>query len=490
MSYEPTKGATRAAKQSGWGFSLRLSLYFAIIFTIGALGLLGIGYQFIANAFGNREIELLDEQLIEYDSWIASSTNSTMLDRRLKNHVDTSPDEVFLLILEGKETLGTFIPPRCEPLLDRKRLKELPTITRQAGLHLGGESKQHVWAVATRPLSDGRVLQAGKCIQSGKEVLAQFRDTFLIGVLPILLVGVVGGTIMTYKAMRPVRTLVSTIQGILRTGDLSQRADPLQGGHELNVLVDVFNRLLARQQQLIESMHGSLDAVAHDLRTPMARLRATAELALQKPNDHPAAMEALADCLEESDQVLTMLKTMMELSEAEAGASRLQVETLSMADLLANVVELYEFVAEEKQITIVLENVEEDVMLQADRGRMLQLFANLVDNAIKFSPNETTVKLGAIRHGDDIVAWVQDEGPGIRESDQPRIWERLYRADPSRSKRGVGLGLSFVRAITEAHGGRVTVRSEAGGGSRFTVELPINPPNPPVATSSTQRLVA
>ena len=152
------------------------------------------------------------------------------------------------------------------------------------------------------------------------------------------------------------------------------------------------------------------------------------------------------------------------------------MESLSLEEVLSNVVELYEVVAEEKDVTLVLEPISDDVALIADRARLLQLFANLLDNAIKYSPKGTAVIIGAGREADTVVAWVQDRGAGIREGDLPKIWERLFRGDKSRSTRGVGLGLSFVKAIAEAHGGTAEVKSRVDVGSRFVVRFPLKPP--------------
>ncbi len=471
-----------SAQMLGWGFSLRLSLYFAIVFTVGALGLLIIGYFFMARAFEDREIEMLDERLREYHAWLEQYGRPT-LESRFNAQVANSQDEMFLrLRVDGQEVV--FHSPQCEMLMDPSRLQSLPPITRHVGLDLGGHDPTHRWAVATLPLENGHFLQAGKSLVSGEQTLDRFRQMFLLGVLPALFVGVIGGTIMTYRAVRPIRSLITTIDDILQTGDLSRRADPPKGHDELNPLVAAFNRLLGRHERLIDSMHTSLDSVAHDLRTPMARLRTTAETALQKGGDETSKTEALSDCLEESDHVLSMLRTLMELSEAEAGAMRLQLEEFGIDEILKQVIELYEFVAEDKNITLALEPIQNDVTVSADRARLLQLFANLVDNAIKFSPNETTVTVGAHASGDHVIAWVQDRGPGIAQGDRGRIWDRLYRADRSRSTRGVGLGLSFVKAIAEAHGGKAEVKCETGSGARFMVTLPLQPPEVPGSASS------
>ena len=148
---------------------------------------------------------------------------------------------------------------------------------------------------------------------------------------------------------------------------------------------------------------------------------------------------------------------------------------MSLTGLIGEVVELYEDVAEEKGVAVTLDHGEE-VVVDADRDRLRQAFANLVDNAIKYTPSGGRVDVSVTRQPDRAVVSVTDTGAGISAEHLPRIWERLYRADPSRSERGLGLGLSLVKAFVEAHGGTVEAESEPGRGSRFTVRLPLGSP--------------
>jgi signal transduction histidine kinase len=212
--------------------------------------------------------------------------------------------------------------------------------------------------------------------------------------------------------------------------------------------------------------------VAHDLRTPIARLRGRAEQALLGPPDADAYREALEDTVEEADRVSALLTTVMDISEAEAGAMRLARERLDVARVLQDTAALYEDVAEEKGLTLTLDPVPEGLEVNADYARLRQALANLVDNAVKYTPAGGRVTIGAREDGASVSIEVRDTGPGIPADQQPRIWERLYRGDAGRHERGLGLGLSLVKAVVEAHRGTADVVSTPGAGSTFRISLP------------------
>jgi signal transduction histidine kinase len=269
--------------------------------------------------------------------------------------------------------------------------------------------------------------------------------------------------------LEPIHRLIAAVGRITRTGTTETRVPVGTSGDAIDELSALFNQMLDRISTLIDGMGSALDNVAHDLRTPMTRLRGLAERALES-GDATAQREALATCLEESDRILAMLDTLMDISEAETGTMRLSLVDVSLDALIAEVVAVFEDVTEDKSITVTT-SVEPGLTVRADRDRLRQVLANLIDNAIKYTPAGGRVNIHARRDGSVVHIDVADNGPGIAAHDVPRIWERLYRGDQSRAERGLGLGLSLVRAIVSAHGGTVEVDTAPGRGATFTVTL-------------------
>lgn len=240
---------------------------------------------------------------------------------------------------------------------------------------------------------------------------------------------------------------------------------------ELRPLYVLLDKLLTQNRQLMHEMQESLDNVAHDLRTPMTRLRSVAEYGLRK-NDPEKLAEALSDCLEESDRVLSMLNIMMSVAEAESGTMRLNLEQIKLSPTINDVVNLYEYVAEEKNIDVRV-NVDGDNFITADKTRICQVWANLLDNAIKYGQYGGSVEIISRLEPEAHVVVFTDNGMGISAREIDRVWERLFRGDRSRSEQGLGLGLNYVRAVVEAHGGEVDVWSRLQEGARFEVRLPL-----------------
>jgi signal transduction histidine kinase len=200
-------------------------------------------------------------------------------------------------------------------------------------------------------------------------------------------------------------------------------------------------------------------------------------MALAGPPSIDRYREALADCVEESDRVLVMLNTLMDISEAESGALLLRRDEVHLPDVVQRAVDLYRDVAEAKGVVLAM-STPHDVVVTADAMRLEQVAANLIDNAVKYTPAGGRVDVEAWQDDGRAFLQVRDTGIGIPADELPQIWDRLFRGDASRTERGLGLGLSLVRAVVKAHGGTVDATSQPGKGSVFTVTLNSGPGGP------------
>ncbi len=462
--------SSKSSSKVGLTFSLKLSVLYALFFVIASGGLFLVAYYLIGNLVEQREKEIVEDRILEYRAWYGEG-GIRALKARFDEQANPEGDIFFVRIVGPlNQVLFLKFPPGFEGL-DPRRLRALQPGKKDFWLFLDESAEKGVWTVGMASLPGGVTLQVGKSSARSREFLSYFRTVFLIFMIPILLLGIIGGSMVTFRAMKPIRSLIETVRNILKTGEMSLRVPVRRERGEMDELVGLFNQMLNKNDLLIQAMHNSLDNVAHDLRTPMTRLRGVAEFAFQDPENREACREALADCMEESERVLTMLNTLMDVAEAETGAMRLEKIPLSVSDMIRDVVDLYEIVAEEQDTKVVM-NSPDALMIHADRTRLQQVLTNLLDNALKYGGQGGTVKIDAVEEGRDVVISVSDEGMGIAENEVPRIWERLYRGDLSRSKRGLGLGLSFVKAIVEAHGGTVHVDSRLKEGSTFIVKLP------------------
>jgi signal transduction histidine kinase len=450
--------------------SFKLTVWYSGIFILSFLLLFLLAYFLLSSSLNRQDKEAIQLKLKELLA-LYQTGGIELLEREVSIEKKFEKKNSFFIRLAGPEnkTLFLLIPYQWAQF-DIKKLERATSHTNTTWIRLPARNNRDVLEIASARLTDDYLLQTGRSTEDREKILRRFREVFVAVMAPLILFGFLGGAFLGIRALKPIRNLIDTVRSV-RVGRLDARVPSPQTGDELEELATLFNGMLEQIEILIRAMRGSLDNIAHDLRTPMTRLRGIAERALQSGQEAEACQEALVDCIGESEQILTMLNTLMDISEAETGVMKLDQQVVNIHALMDRVFEMYRYVAEEKNIHIRL-NVVDGLRVNVDPTRMSQVLANLLDNAIKYTPHGGLIELDAYGQENQVVITYKDSGIGIAQEELPRIWDRLYRGDQSRSQKGLGLGLSLVKAIVQAHRGRVDVGSEPGKGSTFRIYLP------------------
>ncbi|HEW79862.1 MAG TPA: HAMP domain-containing histidine kinase [Phycisphaerales bacterium] len=304
--------------------------------------------------------------------------------------------------------------------------------------------------------------------------MERYRETFGWGLLVILALGSIVGWLLANRAMSGVKRVTRTAVRIGR-GDLTHRVPVGQEGLEIHNLALAFNKMLERIQSLITELKEVTNNVAHDLRSPITRIRGIAETTLTGQQKTEAYQEMGSTVVEECDRLVIMINTMLDIAETESGVADIATAHVDVVRIAKDVYELFQPIAEDKGITLEIKGQTEHLFVLGDLGRLQRVMANLLDNAISYTDSGGKVVISIEILQSQVKISVADSGIGIYEKDLPRIFERFYRAEKSRSSRGNGLGLSLAQAIIKAHKGEISVESSLGKGSVFTIILPLMP---------------
>ncbi|WP_248750270.1 ATP-binding protein [Pseudomonas sp. MWU15-20650] len=311
-------------------------------------------------------------------------------------------------------------------------------------------------------LDDGKLLLVAQDVHDIREFDELLINALISGGLLLLLVGLVGAVVLGYSAHRRLDKVSRAIKGIVE-GDLTGRL-PVRGNNDdIDRLARVVNGMLDELERLMSEVKGVCDDIAHDLRTPLTRLIAGLERAQRRdmgPADYAASVEA---ALSEAKGLLLTFKALLRISEIENSARRSHFAPVDLNLIAADAAELYEPLAEERGIHLSVATSPTPATLAGDAQLLFDALCNLLDNAIKFSPEHSQVRVNIMATASGVGLQVTDNGPGIPEAERQAVLRRLYRAEASRHTPGNGLGLSMVAAVARLHDLQLTVSDAAPG---------------------------
>jgi signal transduction histidine kinase len=329
----------------------------------------------------------------------------------------------------------------------------------------------------------GLTLVVGRDIEDLRRFAWSMGRLGLWSIIILSALGVGGGLLISRSVLRRIETVNDTTRTIM-AGDLSRRI-PLNGsGDELDRLAESLNAMLSRIEELMGALREVSDNIAHDLKTPLNRLRNRAEAALRSSEGAGIYRDGLVKTIEEADELIKTFNSLLLIARLEGGAIAESMERLNPASIIADIAELYEPVADEAGLSLSVA-AEPGLTLTANRELVSQAVANLVDNAIKYSPDggrvngaapASPISIVLKRVEQDIEIAVGDRGPGVAPEDRQRALQRFVRLEKSRSRPGSGLGLSLVAAVARLHGGSIRLEDNAPG-LRAVLNLPVNGPN-------------
>ena len=325
--------------------------------------------------------------------------------------------------------------------------------------------------LGTLRLPDGNLLQFGLNRHTETRFFAKIQRILLQTSLLMLLLSTFSVWLISRYAIQGVQRVTTAVSRIQKN-DLDHRVCLGREGREINQLAEAFNNMLFRIQTLLHEMKEVSDNVAHDLRSPITRMRGIAETTLTGPQEMDLYREMGLSVIEESDRLAQMINTTLEISQAESGLLEIERNPVDLHVVLQNAIDLFEPVAEARRLRLRAELPEDPLVLYGDKNRLQRVIANLIDNAIKYTPASGEVLLRASLDEEAVHIDISDTGMGIDPEEVGLIFNRFYRAERSRSTEGNGLGLSLARTIVEAHGGSLTVESCLGEGTTFRINLP------------------
>jgi len=457
--------------------AFRLTLWYAGIFTVSSCVAFLLFYALITSFIRERTDQELLSQVNRFSTLLAAEGVEAVKGAAVIEAQAAGVKKVFFrfLSLDGQAFSSSNMAYWKDILISETAIRELLRGSHHVFETIAVRDRKEEVRILYAMISPSIILQVGEAMESYSRFLDAFKGIFIttMSFLIVLAAGV--GWFMARRAVSGVEAITRTAQKI-SGGTLDERVPVKPRGDEIDQLATTFNQMLDRIQALLTEIKEIGDNIAHDLRSPITRIRGIAEVTLTTGKSLNDYENMAASTIEECDRLLDMINTMLMISKTESGVGKLSLEEIDLTTLVREACELFKPTAEDKEISLTCD-VPKPIHFVGDIQMIQRMISNLLDNAIKYTPSGGSVTVFSNEDDTHAVISVKDTGCGISSNDLPRIFERFYRCDQSRSESGIGLGLSLARAIARAHGGDITADSLLNQGSTFTITLPKSLPS-------------
>jgi heavy metal sensor kinase len=453
--------------------AFRLTLWYAGIFTVSSCVAFFLFYTLITSVIRDRIDDELQDQVNRFSTLLVEGGIEAVENSLIIEAQAAGVKKVFFRLLRpnGQVFSSTNVSYWKDISIDRTAMQQLLSAHVNVFETIEIPERKDKVRVLYAMLNPTVIVQLGQAMESSSRFLEAFKGIFFMTMTFLTLVSAGIGWFMAKRAVSGVEAVTRTAQKI-SGGSLQERVPVKPEADEIDELATTFNSMLDRIQTLMKEIKEMSDNIAHDLRSPIARIRGIAEVTLTTGQSLSEYEGMAASTIEECDRLLDMINTMLLISKTESGVDRLSLEEVDMGALVSNACELFVPIAEDKEVGLTC-HLSDNITLSGDIRMIQRMLSNILDNAVKYTLPGGKVEVSLSKsEKQDIIVSVQDTGVGISETDLPRIFQRFYRCDQSRSEAGTGLGLSLAMAIAQAHGGNITVVSKPGQGSTFTMVLP------------------
>lgn len=452
--------------------AFRLTLWYAGIFTVSSCVAFLLFYTLITSFIRERTDQELLSQVNRFSTLLAAEGVEAVKGVAVVEAQAAGVKKVFFrfLSLSGQVFSSSNMSYWKDILISETAIKELLRGNSPVFETIAIRDRNEEVRVLYAMISPSIILQVGQAMESYSRFLDAFKGIFITTMTFLVVLAAGVGWFMARRAVSGVEAVTRTAQKI-SGGTLDERVPVKARGDEMDQLATTFNQMLDRIQTLLTEIKEISDNIAHDLRSPITRIRGIAEVTLTTGKSLNDYENMAASTIEECDRLLDMINTMLMISKTESGVDQLSHDEIDLPALVREACELFKPTAEDKGISLSLA-IPKPIHFIGDIQMVQRMISNLLDNAIKYTPSGGSVTVFMNENDTQIFISVKDTGCGISSKDLPRVFERFYRCDQSRSQSGIGLGLSLARAIARAHGGEITADSLPNQGSTFTVILP------------------